>query len=158
MELAVNLLRELAKNRHACNIMSATRGPDLPNTVPLKYLFTARIRFLAFGSSNYFWAVRPTPEVDYEMVQDALTLNYDGLSHYLSHVSAALDSLFRLGLMDAREYRFLLHLASALKALVHIDEGMYSEKDIIERTGEVIKLVEELLSEHEEFIADEEVL
>jgi len=154
----VKCFKKLAENKHACTVISAIRGPDLPNTAPLKYIFTSRIRFLALGLSSYLWSIRTHSTVHYEAILDALTLDYSMLSHYLIHISNALDSLFKLGLMDAREHGFLSELASILKQLTHIDEGMYSEEDTVKYTGEVIKSVEWLLSEYGEFIVEEEVL
>lgn len=105
-----DILKTVFNDEALYDIISATRGPDNEDEY-IKYLFTARIRFLAgMGNNGYFAQIRSTKYVSEDMVKGFLA-HLDNISkHYLVHVSTALIALERLKLIEADEYDFLTSL------------------------------------------------
>jgi len=105
------------------DVLAVLRGPDSEN-IPLKVLFTLRVRHIVFGDDCLF--CRKTKKINFADVLDALctVTKYD--YHYLAHVLSALDSLHSLRLIDKDEYEMLYDLADAYDEIAMAER--YEEK------------------------------
>ena len=121
------LFKAIGQNGDLYNIAAAIRGPDTENE-SLKRIFTARIRYLVFGSNLVVATTREVRRVDLRLIADAVLTIHVHDCHYLEHVHNALRSLYTLGMIDRREFMFLLDLADALVYLSwSLDEDGYVE-------------------------------
>jgi len=119
------VLRTIGRNSDLYNIAAAIRSPDTEND-SLKTIFTARIRYLVFGSDLDVAVTRDDHRVDLSLIANAVLTIRRHDYHYLGHVYDALYSLDTLGMIDQREFRFLLNLADALESLSwSMDEDGY---------------------------------
>ena len=91
-------------------LMSALRGPD-GNFEALKELFTARIRYLTGMRNTHDLKIRSSKTILKQTLEDAIhevvEANKDTISHYITHVKAAINALYRAKLMTTPEHKFL---------------------------------------------------
>lgn len=137
------MLKKAVTDEEIYYIVSAVRGPDSEND-NLKYIFTARIRWLLGKSEEIVSAFRRVKEVPLSTIVKAIEEVKEYDYHYLVHVGEALDMLFKLGLISEREYHFLDKLQYGLIKLTEDFEydqtkGMNIIKKAVEKYSDFIK-------------------
>lgn len=136
-------LRKVVTDEDTYLIVGAVRGPDSTND-SLKYIFTARIRWLAGINGEIPFTLRGTSRVSLSDIVYAIEEVSECDYHYLAHVGHALDKMLKLGLISKREYDFLEKLRYGLVKLIDWREfeqieGMNIIKKAIEKYSEFIE-------------------
>ena len=149
-KLLRDILDELGKTGFY-NIMCAIRGPDFSRMWAIKHIFTARIRYILFGS-DIPGSVRDTPYIDKLEAREALkwVIYYgvrdsdfnDVIVHYLGHVQTALSVLrIYFNSKDPELAEELLKLEKLAHSLMEV-LGFMSKVRILEYFNTVIPLLE----------------
>jgi len=136
-------LRKVVTDEDTYLIVGAIRGPDSTND-SLKYIFTARIRWLAGINGEIPFTLRGTSKVSLLDIALATEKVSECDQHYLAHVGHALDKMLKLGLISKREYDFLENLRYGLVKLISCmefeqTEGMNIIRETIEKYSEFIE-------------------
>jgi len=142
-KLKVWMLRKVVNDQTLYDIISAIRGCDSYNTV-LKYLFTARIRYLAgLEQSNVPVDVRECRKISLLMIYKTLEEVSRTDIHCLDHAVSALDALEKLELIDSEEAEVLKKIASILTEVarqwITRDEAVKTVKELAKKYKGLIK-------------------
>jgi len=137
------MLKKAVTDKDMYYIVSAVRGPDSQND-NLKYIFTARIRWLVGRNDEIASAFRREKKVRLSTIVKAIEEVNEYDYHYLVHVGDALDEMVELGLISEREYGFLYKLYCGFidltKDLKYYQvRGVETIKEAIEKYSEFIK-------------------
>jgi len=122
------------RNADLYDIVTALRGPDIDVKCSMKYLFTARLRYILRGGGMALYGIRMEPKVMLTALATAVTMppEYtEPLVHYLHHVVGAFTSLAQLTLGENKEIMDLRMLAEAMLNLYNSAKE-YENKTISE--------------------------
>jgi len=141
--LRVKALKKVVNNSTLYSVVSAIRGCDSGSTA-LKYLFTARIRYLAgLEQSNVPVDVRECRKISLLMIYKALEEVSRTDIHCLDHAVSALDALEKLELIDSEEAEVLRKIASILTEVarqwITRDEAVKTVKELAKKYSKIIK-------------------
>jgi len=125
-------------------IMTALRGPDTDNE-NLKYVFTARIRYLAgLDCRGLGRSCRVMKKIRLKDVIEALKYIKAYDFHYLNHVRQALLELRYKGVIDNEEFRVLSELVDIFR---NVASGHYSKDEAMYLILSLAKKYKHLLEE-----------
>lgn len=135
-KLKVWILRKVVNDQTLYDIVTAFRGCDSYNTV-LKYLFTARIRYLAgMNPDDAFADVRVDKEIELWMLHRAVGSVSEADMHYLVHIMYAISALRWLKLIDEEEADMLNAIATILE---NVARGVKDRDTAENEIGELVK-------------------
>ena len=142
-KVKVLMLKKVLNDLTLYDVVSAIRGCDSGSRA-LKYLFTARIRYLAgLDPVNVEVDIRECRKVNLLMVYKALEEVSRTDIHCLDHIIVALDALRRLKLIDSEEAEMLEALATLLanvaRGTIKRDTAREKIDELTKEYGKLIK-------------------
>ena len=142
-KVKVLILKKVLNDSTLYDVVTAIRGCDSGSRA-LKYLFTARIRYLAgLDPVNVEVDVREYGRINLLMIYEALGKVSRTDIHCLDHIVPALDALEKLELIDSKEAEVLREIASILNSVARQfmtrDEAVKAVNKLAEKYSDIIK-------------------